>query len=142
MDHAMIGAKTHILQGPRNVSEFSYPTCVNQFSIAVFYISNHIYRHCSHSMRSRVYETIGRPSCVCLSHHSAAARRWCCGPGGQEISIDCCTAGSTAAYANSVTLSSEHRLVIYLFIYNISINQYNYIVSKMLPTSENLHGGR
>ena len=43
-----------------------------------------------HGMRSRV--------CVTVPHSSVSVRRshpavCCCGPGGQEISIDCCTAG-------------------------------------------------
>jgi len=29
--------------------------------------------HCPHSMRSRIYVTVGCPSGVCLSHHSTAA---------------------------------------------------------------------
>ena len=45
-----------------------------------------------HGMRRRVCVTVGRV------HSSVSVRRshpavCCCGPGGQEISIDCCTAG-------------------------------------------------
>jgi len=47
---------------------------------------------CSHSMCSRLYETVERPS-VCPSAPSFCRRTplrlvCCCGPGGQEISID------------------------------------------------------
>ena len=64
------------------------------------------YWHCPHSMRSKVYETVGRPSVrlsaclpVCLSVPSCGRRTpllrvCCCGPGGQEISITCCTTGA------------------------------------------------
>jgi len=54
------------------------------------------YRHCQHSMRSRVYETIELPSGCLVSHRSTTAAA--CGgfaakrSEGQEISIDCCTA--------------------------------------------------
>jgi len=59
--------------------------------------------HCPHSMRSRVYETVRSPH-VCLYQqvHTAAnplLQVCCCGPGGQEISIDCCTAGAQPAAA-------------------------------------------
>ena len=54
--------------------------------------------HCSHRMQSRVYVTLVRQSVsVCPSVPSFGRRtplllvRWC-GPGIQEISIDCCTA--------------------------------------------------
>ena len=54
------------------------------------------YWHCSHSMLSRLYETVERPS-VRPFHHSAATRR--CGGFAAlcpyiYISIDCCTAGA------------------------------------------------
>ena len=53
-----------------------------------------------HSMRSRVCVTVRCPS-VCLSipfaRCSSVRRVCCCGPGGWEISIDCCTAGAAAA---------------------------------------------
>jgi len=49
-----------------------------------------------HSMRSRVYTTVWRPS-VCLSvpsgRRTPLLQVCCCGPGGQEISIDWCSSG-------------------------------------------------
>jgi len=42
----------------------------------------------------------------------------CCGPGGQKISIVCCTAGVRQANAGSATLSAyvvaEHRLIVHV----------------------------
>jgi len=52
--------------------------------------------HCQHSILSRVYVTAGRLS-VCLSdpssHHTLLLQVCCCGPDGQEISVDCCLTG-------------------------------------------------
>jgi len=71
----------------------------------------------------RVYETLLRPSVrpsICLLCPSVLSgprkRVCCCGSGGQEISIDCCTAGVRRANAGSAALSAyvvaEHRLVL------------------------------
>jgi len=38
----------------------------------------------------------------------------CCGPDGQEISIDCCSSGVRRTDAGSATLSAEHRLVFFV----------------------------
>jgi len=48
---------------------------------------------------------------VCLSQHGRTAANTelqvcCCGPGGQEISIDCCSIGVRRANAGSSTLSA------------------------------------
>ena len=60
----------------------------------------------AHSMRSRIYATVRCPSSpsICLSvcppvpsgHCTPLPRICCCGTGGQEISIDCCTAVGAA----------------------------------------------
>ena len=50
----------------------------------------------------------GRPS-VCLAVPSFGRRVCCCGPGGQEISIDCCTAGAQRQIANSVASTADLR---------------------------------
>jgi len=68
-----------------------------------------VYWHCSLSMRSRVYETVQRPSVrpsVCLSHRSNAAAAYCCSArrGGD---IDRLLHGAPAAYAGSVTLTAD-----------------------------------
>ena len=72
----------------------------------------------SAGLRSRVYETVRCPS-VCASvrlsvpfaHCSSVRRVCCCGPGGQEISIDCCRVrfrGLPIAVTWGTTLSSLH----------------------------------
>ena len=65
-------------------------------------------------MRSRVYETVERPSSVCLSRRSTAAAACggvcCCAPCGKEIPID---AGAqqigVAAITGSVMLTTKGR---------------------------------
>jgi len=54
------------------------------------------YWHCPHDMRSSVNKTIGCPS-VCLSQYSSQQQTLLLQPDRQEISIDCCTAHSSAA---------------------------------------------
>ena len=72
----------------------------------------------SAGLRSRVYETVRCPS-VCASvrlsvpfaHCSSVRRVCCCGPGGEEISIDCCRLrfrGLPIAVTWGTTLSSLH----------------------------------
>ena len=51
-------------------------------------------RHCLQSMQSRVYATAVRLSVCLLVRPVRQQTRHCCGPGGQFISIDCCTAGA------------------------------------------------
>jgi len=53
-----------------------------------------------------------RPS-VCLSHLAAAhplLRVCCCGHGGQEISIDYCTAGESAAAAAAPQHGAQQQM--------------------------------
>ena len=69
------------------------------------------YWHRSHNVCSKVYETVGRMS-VRLSVQSFGCHTvlwWvcCCGPSGQEILINCCKAGPTAANASNVRLSAD-----------------------------------
>jgi len=64
-------------------------------------------------MHSRVYVTV-RCLSICLSQQGPTAANpllqvCCCGPGGQEISVDCCTASAQQqrrADAGSATLSA------------------------------------
>jgi len=75
-------------------------TAIKKISSAYIIINNY-YWHCSHSMRSRVYVTV-RCLSVCLSQHGPTAanpllRICCCGPGGQELSIDCCRRSAASA---------------------------------------------
>jgi len=64
--------------------------------LLLFLILNHLrfYWHCPHSMRSKVYATVGRPSVrpFVPSIDCSNVDRWvCCWvPRGQEISIDSC----------------------------------------------------
>jgi len=56
------------------------------------------FKHCPHTMRSRVYVMVRRPS-VCLLQHGLTAANpllqvCCCELGGQEISIDCAMASA------------------------------------------------
>jgi len=70
--------------------------------VTVWTLAHYAYWRCPHRMRSRVYVTVGRPSVrlspcpsvppFCL--RTPLPRVCCCGPGEQEISIDCCTAGA------------------------------------------------
>ena len=81
-----------------------------------------VYCHCLHSMRSRVYEMAQCPSVflsVPASAHSSnpavvGLLPAACGPGGQEISIDCCCSSGRmrAVPGCQRTLVAEHRLVI------------------------------
>jgi len=64
---------------------------------------------------------------LCLQHDTATyplSPVCCCGPGGQEISIVCCTAGVRPAKAGSATLSAyevaEHRLLVAIYICKLS----------------------
>ena len=59
--------------------------------------------HCTHSMRSRVYEMV-RCSSVCPSM-GLQQQTHCCGPDMQEILIDCCSNGMWRANVNSAALS-------------------------------------
>jgi len=88
------------------------------------YVKAAKYWHCPHSnsMRNMVYETVPCPSVrlfvcpsVCLSvpvrtHSSKPAAALlqvcCCGPGRQEILIDCCSSGVWRANAGSTTSSA------------------------------------
>ena len=45
-------------------------------------------------MRSRVYVTARRLSVPAFARRTLLLRVCCCAPGGQEISVDCCTAGA------------------------------------------------
>jgi len=72
-------------------------------------------------MRSRVYETVRRPSVrpfFCPSTMCPQQQtRCCCGLSGQEISIDCWSSGVRRANAGSATLLAyvgiaEHRPVV------------------------------
>ena len=73
----------------------------------IFILSSVHCWHCCHSMRSRVCVTVGHPSvwpsiCLFIRVHLSChlpATLCCCRfaavcPGGQEMSIDCCTAGA------------------------------------------------
>jgi len=52
------------------------------------------YLHCPQSMWSSVYVTAGRPFVCPIRPPLAVVVGFCCGPGGQEISIHYCTAGA------------------------------------------------
>ena len=63
------------------------------------------YWHCLHSMRSRVYETVRWPSdCPSTAANPLLQVCCCCGPGGQEMSIDLLL--QLHANAGSATLSA------------------------------------
>jgi len=76
-------------------------------------------RHCLHSVRSRVYVRVGCPSVrlfvPSFGSRTPLRRVCCCGPGEQEISIDCCAAGAQqqirAVSHYQLTCEAEHRLV-------------------------------
>jgi len=107
-------------------------------SIARYIYDSYIWR-CPHSMRSRVYVTLGCPSVllsVCLSRQSTAAAA--CGwftaerPSGaayQESSDVCCRRPRSAANAGSVLLRAgdkvQHRLVFYRSTWIARIDRLN-----------------
>ena len=62
------------------------------------------YWHCLHSMRSRVYETVRWPSDCPSTAANPLLQVCCCGPGGQEMSIDLLL--QRHANAGSATLSA------------------------------------
>ena len=65
---------------------------------------------CPHIMQSRVYAAVRCPSVrlsVPFARCISVRRVCCCGPGGCEISIDCCTAGAAAARGRSTARSSK-----------------------------------
>jgi len=65
--------------------------------------------NCPRSTRSRIYVTVRCPSVCpsvsCARCHSVR-RVCCCEPGGQEISIDCCTSGAAAVNAGNATFTA------------------------------------
>ena len=66
--------------------------------------------HCLHSMQSRVYATVGRPSIrpfVPSGRHTVLLQVCCCRPGGQEISVDCCMASGQQQLRRSMACSSK-----------------------------------
>jgi len=79
----------------------------------------------------------------------------CCGPGGQKISIDCCTAGVQRANAGSgtlvvvvvvsliITLSTaklDHfcRLKLYEVKHNISLNDVHMYIGAYIATTKQI----
>ena len=105
-----------------------------------------VYCLCLHSMRSRVYVTEQCPS-VCLSQHGPTAENpplqvCCCGPGGQEMWIDCCSSSVRRA---SATLSvyvdiAENRLVLCVIFFNYYETRRVVQISahaKLMYTSDN-----
>ena len=73
------------------------------------------YWHCSHSMQSRVYETVRHPSVPSFGHRMPLQQVWCCGPGRQKILMSCCTASTQqqmqAVSRCQLTQEAEHRHV-------------------------------
>jgi len=78
--------------------------------------------HWPHSMRNSIYETVRYPS-VCLSQHKPTGANpllqvcfkgqqvCCCGPGGQEISINCYRSSVWRANADSAMLNTDLLVV-------------------------------
>jgi len=67
------------------------------------------YWYCPRSMH--VYVTVPCPSVrpsVPFARCSSVLRVCCCGPGGREISIDCCTAGAAEARGRSSKCGQCH----------------------------------
>ena len=93
--------------------------------------------HCPHSMRSRVCLTVRCPS-ACRSQHGPTSANQllyvcCCWPGGQEISIDCCTVGAQQrrrVNAGSATLS------VYVWSWTQICPTLNYLIRRPCPVAK------
>ena len=93
------------------------------------------YWHCL-CVRSGVYETVGLSVCLSVrSSHRSLRRVCCCGPGGQDISIGCCTAGGSGVVLKRNGGTPETRLS-QRFLNNLGLHTRTLIHARKIATAD------
>ena len=81
------------------------------FSLRTRRVAYPAYWHCPHSIAEQGQCNGTVSVCLSVPFARCSSMQWvcCCGLGGQEISIDCCTAGAAATRNRRTALSSNCR---------------------------------